>query len=63
VELLPQNEDLVQAKKRELKLLAPMAVIVVVAVCALVGSLWVWAEQADGLSRAREEALVKMGLD
>jgi diguanylate cyclase (GGDEF)-like protein len=53
----------VQAKKRELKLLAPMAVIVVVAVCALVGSLWVWAEQADGLSRAREETLVKMGLD
>ena len=52
-----------QSKKRELKLLAPMAVIVVVAVCALVGSLWVWAEQADGLSRAREEALVKMGLD
>ena len=40
-----------------------MAVIVVVAVCALVGSLWVWAEQADGLSRTREETLVKMGLD
>ncbi len=51
------------SKKRELKLLAPMAVIVVVAVCALVGSLWVWAEQADGLSRTREEAMVKMGLD
>ena len=51
------------SKKRELKLLAPMAVIVVVAVCALVGSLWVWAEQADGLSRTREETLVKMGLD
>ena len=52
-----------QSKKRELKLLAPMAVIVVVAVCALVGSLWVWAEQADSLSRGREETLVKMGLD
>ncbi len=51
------------SKKRELKLLAPMAVIVVVAVCALVGSLWVWAEQADSLSRTREETLVKLGLD
>ena len=63
LKLLPQNEDRVQSKKRELKLLAPMAVIVVVAVCALVGSLWVWAEQADGLSRSREETLVKLGLD
>jgi len=53
----------VQSKKRELKLLAPMAVIVVVAVCALVGSLWVWAEQADSLSRTREETLVRLGLD
>ena len=40
-----------------------MAMIVVVAVCALVGSLWVWAEQADTMSRAREEALVRIGLD
>ncbi|HTN41819.1 MAG TPA: EAL domain-containing protein [Asticcacaulis sp.] len=47
----------------ELKLLAPMAVIVVVAVCALVGSLWIWAEQADSLSRAREEKLVMLGLN
>ena len=47
----------------ELKLLAPMALIVVVAVCALVGSLWVWAEQADTLSRAREEKLVMLGLN
>ncbi len=52
-----------KTKKRELKLLAPMAVIVVVAVCALVGSLWVWAEQADSLSRAREENLVRLGLN
>ncbi len=50
-------------KSSELKLLAPMALIVVVAVCALVGSLWVWANQADNLSRAREESLVKLGLD
>ncbi len=47
----------------ELKLLAPMALIVVVAVCALVGSLWVWADQADVMSRSREERLVKLGLD
>lgn len=47
----------------ELKLLAPMALIVVAAVCALVGSLWVWAEQADVMSRTREESLVKLGLD
>ena len=40
-----------------------MAMIVVVAVCALAGSLWVWAEQADTMSRAREEALVRIGLD
>ncbi len=47
----------------EVKLLAPMAAIVVVAVCALVGSLWVWADQADMLSRTREENLVRQGLD
>ena len=47
----------------ELKLLAPMALIVAVAVCALVGSLWVWADQADHMSRTREEKLVKLGLD
>ena len=47
----------------ELKLLAPMVVIVIVAVCALVGSLWVWAEQADTMSRTREEALVRLGLN
>ena len=47
----------------ELKLLAPMAMIVIVAVCALVGSLWVWAEQADRMSRTREEALVRIGLE
>ena len=47
----------------ELKLLAPMAMIVVVAVCALAGSLWVWADQADTMSRVREEALVRIGLD
>ena len=47
----------------ELKLLAPMVVIVVVAVCALVGSLWVWADQADTMSRTREENLVKLGLN
>ena len=47
----------------ELKLLAPMALIVVVAVCALVGSLWVWAEQADNMSRTREEKLVMLGLN
>ncbi|MGN6207921.1 putative bifunctional diguanylate cyclase/phosphodiesterase [Asticcacaulis sp.] len=47
----------------ELKLLAPMALIVVVAVCALVGSLWVWAEQADHMSRTREEKLVMLGLN
>jgi diguanylate cyclase (GGDEF)-like protein len=40
-----------------------MALIVVVAVCALVGSLWVWAEQADDMSRAREEKLVMLGLN
>jgi diguanylate cyclase (GGDEF)-like protein len=59
----PQNEDLVKRNSNELKLLAPMALIVVVAVCALVGSLWVWAEQADKMSRTREEKLVMMGLD
>ena len=47
----------------ELKLLAPMALIVIVAVCALVGSLWVWADQADSLSRTREESLVRQGLN
>ena len=47
----------------EVKLLAPMAAIVIVAVCALVGSLWVWADQADSLSRTREESLVRQGLD
>ncbi|MDV6332454.1 EAL domain-containing protein [Asticcacaulis sp. 201] len=47
----------------ELKLLAPMALIVIVAVCALVGSLWVWAEQADSMSRTREERLVRLGLN
>ncbi|MGA9657748.1 MAG: EAL domain-containing protein [Asticcacaulis sp.] len=46
----------------ELKLLAPMIVIVVVAVCALVGSLWIWADQADTLSRSREEKLVQTAL-
>ena len=50
-------------KSSELKLLAPMALIVVVAVCALVGSLWVWADQADHMSRTREEKLVRLGLD
>jgi diguanylate cyclase (GGDEF)-like protein len=40
-----------------------MAAIVVVAVCALVGSLWVWADQADMLARTREENLVRQGLD
>jgi diguanylate cyclase (GGDEF)-like protein len=40
-----------------------MAAIVVVAVCALVGSLWVWADQADTLARTREENLVRQGLD
>ncbi|ESQ73784.1 diguanylate cyclase [Asticcacaulis sp. AC402] len=40
-----------------------MALIVVVAVCALVGSLWMWADQADTLSRNREESLVKLGLN
>ena len=40
-----------------------MALIVAVAVCALVGSLWVWADQADHMSRTREEKLVKLGLD
>ena len=54
---------LVKRSSSELKLLAPMALIVVVAICALVGSLWVWAEQADTLSRSREESLVKLGLD
>ncbi len=39
-----------------------MAAIVIVAVCALVGSLWVWAEQADGLARTREENLVRQGM-
>jgi diguanylate cyclase (GGDEF)-like protein len=53
----------VKKTSSELKLLAPMALIVVVAVCALVGSLWVWSEQADSLSRTREEALVRLGLD
>ncbi len=47
----------------EVKLLAPMAAIVIVAVCALVGSLWVWADQADTMSRTREENLVRQGLD
>ncbi|MDI7776236.1 EAL domain-containing protein [Asticcacaulis sp. EMRT-3] len=47
----------------ELKLLAPMALIVIVAVCALVGSLWIWADQADALSRTREQTLVRLGLD
>jgi diguanylate cyclase (GGDEF)-like protein len=47
----------------EAKLMVPMAVIVMVAVMALVGSLWVWAEQADGLARTREENLVRKGLD
>ena len=47
----------------ELKLLAPMALIVIVAVCALVGSLWAWADQADLMSRSREESLVRLGLN
>ncbi|MBP2159492.1 MULTISPECIES: EAL domain-containing protein [Asticcacaulis] len=47
----------------EAKLMVPMAVIVIVAVMALVGSLWVWAEQADNLARTREESLVRKGLD
>ena len=47
----------------EAKLMVPMAVIVLVAVMALVGSLWVWAEQADSLARTREESLVRKGLD
>ena len=49
-------------RSSEVKLLAPMAAIVIVAVCALVGSLWVWAEQADSLSRSREENLVRQGM-
>jgi len=40
-----------------------MALIVIVAVCALVGSLWVWADQADIMSRTREESLVRLGLN
>jgi sensor domain CHASE-containing protein len=53
----------VKKSSGELKLLAPMAMIVIVAVCALVGSLWIWAEQADRMSRTREEALVRIGLE
>ncbi|MBW8735276.1 MAG: bifunctional diguanylate cyclase/phosphodiesterase, partial [Asticcacaulis sp.] len=51
-------------KKRtsEVKLLGPMAAIVIVAVCALVGSLWVWADQGDSLARTREENLVRQGM-
>ncbi len=52
-----------KTSKSELRLLAPMALIVLAAVCALVGSLWVWAKQADTLSRTREEKLVMLGLD
>jgi diguanylate cyclase (GGDEF)-like protein len=59
----PQNEVWVKRTTSEVKLLAPMAAIVVVAVCALVGSLWVWAGQADMLARTREENLVRQGLD
>jgi diguanylate cyclase (GGDEF)-like protein len=47
----------------EAKLMVPMAAIVIVAVMALVGSLWVWAEQADSLARTREENLVRKGMD
>ncbi|MGZ3306529.1 MAG: diguanylate cyclase domain-containing protein, partial [Asticcacaulis sp.] len=49
--------------KRELKLLAPMGVIVAIAVCALITSLWVWTEKADALARTREENLVRLGLN
>ncbi len=44
-----------------MKLLAPMALIVIAAVCALAGSLWIWAEQTDQASRAREETYLRLG--
>jgi len=47
----------------ELKLLAPMAIIVVMVVCALVGILWMWALQTDQAGRLREENLVRIGIE
>ncbi len=49
-------------ERSEFKLIAPMALIVLAAVCALVGSLWVWAEQTDRAARVREENLVRAGI-
>lgn len=47
----------------ELKLLAPMATIVVMVVCALIGILWIWALQTDQAGRVREENLVRIGIE
>jgi len=39
-----------------------MTFVVVGAVCALIGSLWIWASEVDKVSREREEAYVHNGL-
>ncbi|MFT3996961.1 MAG: EAL domain-containing protein [Asticcacaulis sp.] len=39
-----------------------MTIVVVGAVCALIGSLWIWAAQIDKASREREQAYVHNGL-
>jgi diguanylate cyclase (GGDEF)-like protein len=49
--------------RSELRLLAPMTFVVVIAVCALISSLWVWSEQTDALSRKKEEQLVLAGIN
>ncbi|MCA1935370.1 putative bifunctional diguanylate cyclase/phosphodiesterase [Asticcacaulis sp.] len=39
-----------------------MTIVVVGAVCALIGSLWIWAAEIDKSSREREENYVRSGL-
>lgn len=39
-----------------------MTIVVVGAVCALIGSLWIWAAEIDKASREREESYVRNGL-
>ncbi|ESQ80234.1 bifunctional diguanylate cyclase/phosphodiesterase [Asticcacaulis sp. YBE204] len=40
-----------------------MTVVVVAAMCALIGSLWMWAVQTDKASLTREENLVRVGIN
>ena len=53
---------LVKRDRSELRLLAPMTVVVVGAVCTLIGSLWIWSAEIDKASRQREETYVHNGL-